>query len=422
MTTLSTKAVERAKWSGQRTELRDGTIAGLRLRLNRDGTKSWSLTFRTKVGNRQRRLTLGDFDTLGVAAAREAAREALTAVARGHDPADKKRDDRDAMTFRDLVQSYMTVAKGRKKSWQQDERYLLRVAEKWSARPVKEIRRVDVLHLIEAVPAPVAANRMKAALSGLFTRAIDLGIIEANPCWRVRSRTEVPRERVLTHDEIRALWQACESAKEIRRVDDEGSPAPFSGQVARLLQMLLVCGQRSGETAAMRWRDLELPADWQTDRRAVAWWQIPRTQTKNKRIHRVYLAPMALDILRECRRAAPESEYPFGRGPSGGRAHVGLRSRRAMPELARLGLFAEPAPTRHDLRRTCATGMRKAGVSSSSVAYVLGHHQREGGGSTHVYDRYDAAGEKQHALEVWEGALRQILIKGDSARVLTFSA
>jgi integrase len=262
----------------------------------------------------------------------------------------------------------------------------LRVAEKWSSRPVKEIRRVDIVHLLEAVAvtAPVAANRMKAALSGLFNRAIELGILEVNPCWRVRSRMEVPRERVLTHDEIRKLWTACESAKEIRRAEDEGNPAPFSGQVARLLQTLLVCGQRSGETAAMRWHDLEIPADWQTDRRAVAWWQIPREQTKNKRGHRVFLTTAAVELLRECKAAAPESEFVFGRGASGGRAHVGLRSRRAMPELARLGLFARAGSHAARFAANGRNGYASGGNHQDrSCAYV----ESQSAGGRSVYRR-----------------------------------
>ena len=67
------------------------------LRLSQSGRRSWVVMYRQ--GGRQRRLTLGVYPTLGLADARQAAKDALRAVAHGGDPAGEKKEGRKAATF-----------------------------------------------------------------------------------------------------------------------------------------------------------------------------------------------------------------------------------------------------------------------------------------------------------------------------------
>ncbi len=58
----------------------------------------------------------------------------------------------------------------------------------------------------------------------------------------------------------------------------------MTAPVARLLQMLLTCGQRSRETARMKWAHIELPHGWESNARlAGVWWEIPGSETKAER-------------------------------------------------------------------------------------------------------------------------------------------
>jgi integrase len=400
---LNARTLERLKPADATYFVSDGTVAGLQIAVHPTGRMIWSLRYR--VGKHQKRMTIGRYPALQLAAARKRANTELRKVDGGVDPADQKRADRTAMTFGELVTDYIKIAKGRKSSWQEDERYLTEAADAgWRHRRVKDIKRRDVIDLVEAKAssAAVAANRLQSALSVCFGRAVDLEIIEANPCWKLKKQREQSRERTLTPDEIVKLWQHCTD-----------NPTP----ITRLLRMILVTAQRSTETATMRWTDLELPDKWQdADSQAPgAWWTIPKT--KRGVPHRVWLTTLALDVLREARKATPDSQWVFA-STALPTTHVGDRSKKIMSALS-TELFATSA-TRHDLRRTASTQMRAAGVSRTDLAFVLNHALREGGAVTGTYDLYEGAAEKQAALECWTRTLGGIL-KAKPADVVPFA-
>jgi integrase len=52
--------------------------------------------------------------------------------------------------------------------------------------------------------SPVSANRAKALLSHVFSKAIEWGVVESNPCKVVRAFPERPRTRYVTDAEYRA--------------------------------------------------------------------------------------------------------------------------------------------------------------------------------------------------------------------------
>ena len=94
--------------------------------------------------------------------------------------------------------------------------------------------------------AAVQANRTLTRLRTFFGWAIANDLIEADPTAGVRKPAkEAPRDRVLTDDEIRALWDGTEQLGR-----------PF-GLVFRLM---LLTAQRESEVAGMRWSELDLDA------------------------------------------------------------------------------------------------------------------------------------------------------------------
>jgi integrase len=69
-------------------------------------------------------------------------------------------------------------------------------------------------------------------------------------------------------------------------------------------------------------------------------------------------------------------------------------------------LLGGPPWTIHDLRRTCATGMGKLGVSRFIIGRVLSHADRS---VTGIYDQHEYLAEKRHALESWAAYLRNLV-------------
>src|SRR5436853_409815 len=95
------------------------------------------------------------------------------------------------------------------------------VARQWVGyedvvRPVS-VRRSDVSNLLDDMVdrgTPVMARQTHAPIRKLFYWAVDRGTIDASPCARLPPPARAnERDRVLSDDELRAVWLACEALK-----------------------------------------------------------------------------------------------------------------------------------------------------------------------------------------------------------------
>src|SRR5207249_10041344 len=92
-------------------EIRDGhpKAYGLELRVFPSGEKRWAIRYRNANG-RQRRLTLGPYPLVplgGKNGARDKAEQSMLQVKNGQDPAEKKKERREADTVAEFAQVYM---------------------------------------------------------------------------------------------------------------------------------------------------------------------------------------------------------------------------------------------------------------------------------------------------------------------------
>ena len=346
---------------------------GVGLRVSNSGRKTWFVMYRSS--GRLRRLTLGTYPALSLADARSQATIAKHTVAQGEDPATKKQQARTAPTVAHLAEQYIDLyAKVRKKSWRDDERLLHKeVLPHWGHRKAYDVTRRDVIALLDRIVergAPILANRILALISKLFNWAISRDLLEHNPCYQVKAPSkENQRDRVLTDDEIRLVWDASKHL----------SPIP-SAQIS----MRLLTAQRGGELQTMRWEDLELD---------TGWWTIPAHITKNGLSHRVPLSAPVLEILHLLQADTADEQWVF---PSPKRQGQPLASMykpvRAIKELTGISFVL------HDLRRTAASNMTSMGISRLVVGKILNHAES---GVTRVYDRHSYDAEKREALEMW---------------------
>jgi integrase len=224
------------------------------------------------------------------------------------------------------------------------------VTPAWKHRAVTSITRGDVKQLLATIAAPVEANRTQALISKLFSYALDEEIITTHPCIRLKKHKEQSRDRVLTHEDIRTFWQACEDMPSTMR-------AAF--------RLRLVTGQRGREVVTMRWQGLDL---------TTGWWTIPSEYSKHTMPHRVPLSSLAVDMLKAIRVEADTyaQEHPQAK-PSvfvlqGSR---GKRQRRSASKA-----FTIPDFVPHDLRRTAATYMTSSGTPRLVVQKILNHAEQ----------------------------------------------
>jgi integrase len=368
---------------GKRYEVRDVLLPGLHLRVSASGSKVFYLSKR--VDHRMRRIKVGAWPILSLKDAREKARDILRLIELGEfDQDEPEIEEVHALTLKEVIPQFIELyAKLRTRDWKGSERVL----EKFSSlydRPINEIKRSDIVRVLDklvAEGAPTRANRALAAIKKLMNWCIDRGTVETSPVAHLKMPTkEVARERVLSADELRMCWHMAEA---------EGFP------FAPCVQLLMLTGQRRGEVSGMRWSELDLEN---------AIWTIPAKRAKNGSTHIVPLSPLAMQIIRSVPRYL-NSDFVFtttGRTPISGFGRLKDRLDTAF------GPDAEDWRI-HDLRRTVATNMAMLRVQPQVIEAVLNHKSGIVSGVAAIYNRHAYQDEKREALEAWSNRVRKIV-------------
>jgi integrase len=412
---LTDAAARALRPKADRYDVPDGRVPGLVLSVLPSGLKQWTLRYRTQ--GKRRRLILGefgDYPKLTLSKARETAEKHRPKIREGADPvADRAAAkaipvDTVAALAKDYVSKQVQVHHRRP---DEEERILnVYVLPAWKDRSVRGLTRRDVRTLVEPIAdrAPVMANRVLAVVRRMLNFGVRRDWIEANPASLIdKPGRENTRDRVLSDEELRALWALLQRfpathekqapGRKRARHDADGKPfCPISPALAAVQKVRLLTAQRGGEVVAMRWQDLDL-------RTPAAWWTIPGEIAKNGQPHRV---PLTADVVKIIKAQFPDGEP---KPDSHVFAHIGEsvkdRAKKAGASLSRVLEFEFRG---HDLRRTAATRMAEAGVPRLHISAVL-NHVEGGPTATRVYDRYSYDAEKRAALETWAKDLSRIL-------------
>lgn len=357
----------------------DEGLKGLAVKLNPGGSRNYLVQYRDQGGS-TRRVVIGKVGVVSLDDARKHARVLLSKVQTGTDPHAERmaRRAQAAITLEFVAEAYLrhAQAKLRPRSYEQVERHLNLHWQPLARLPVNAIKRADVaaqLQVLSAGGHRVNANRARSALSALFAWAVGEGIAETNPVIGTNKPAEErSRERVLTKDEIRAVWLGC-------RDDAYG----------RIVRLLLLTGQRRDEVGSLADAELDL---------AAAIWAIPSERTKNGLAHDVPLSAAVLETLAGQPRIEARG-LVFGLG-QGGFSGWSNSKARLDKRIAAAGL--EMPPWRiHDLRRTAATGMANLGVLPHVIEAVLNHVSGSRAGVAGIYNRASYSAEKRAALDLW---------------------
>ena len=192
-----------------------------------------------------------------------------------------------------------------------------------------------------------------------------------------RTPTERARSRILTDDEIRKLWAAC---------DEMGTFGDFT-------KMLLLTGQRRSKVAEMRWQDIDMEAGT---------WTISTSVREKGNAGQLPLPPLALEIIkRQPRLLGVDYIFPARGGNKPIKRLLGKR-KDTLDALTGMTDWCF-----HDLRRTARSLLSRAGVRPEIAERVLGHAMV---GVEGTYDRHPYADEKADALTRLAALVSTILI------------
>lgn len=411
---LTARAIEQAKPSAAAREIPDGMLPGLYLVVYPSGKKGWAVRYRHN--GKPRKLTLEPYPVLELAAAREKARDAILLAKRGGDPAGDKKlakaaarrgDGADRDLFCNVVADFVKRHASKNRSGPETERLFEReVLPRWADRRIQEITKRDVIELLDGIVDSgrgTTANRTLAAVRKLFNWTLERDILAASPCAGVKPpAAETSRERVLSDDEIRWLWKACDAIG-----------YPFGP----LVKLLLVTAQREEEVGRATYAELSLSGPEPS-------WLIPAARAKNGREQLVPLSPLAVQIIGGLRRIASKPGYLFtttGDTPVSGYSRAKRILDREMARIAEeeAGEPVEiPSWTFHDLRRTAATGLQRLGQPIHVVEAILNHKSGTVRGVAAIYSRYAYGPEKAAALTAWARFLESLLSDAPASNVV----
>lgn len=398
---LTDKSIRSLMPRAQRYDVSDGNSNGLRIRVQPNGRKVFTVVYRSKSGKFIRE-TLGEYGLLDLATARRKAEDVRRSDLLNGGP---------KLTFKIAAEKFLKLyseRRNRPSTIEGNKRLLNKhFMPEWADRDVRTITKKDVVRVLDdiAKDAPSSADHALSVVRKLFYWLETRGDIERCPASRLpKYGTNEPRDRVLNLAEIAAVWKAA-----------DGEAYPFGWAT----QLLLLTGQRPSEVVELSWS--ELIADeassspvTMTPERATAFthWHLPAQRAKNKIANLIPLTASASALIEKIRIRHHEigikSPYLFPNERELLRPMLATTQKRErIRNKARI-----PHWTLHDLRRTVRTGLARLKVSAEVAERLLNHVPSI---VRRTYDLHSYEPEKLDALRKWERYLKPILDEGRSA-------
>ena len=153
----------------------------------------------------------------------------------------------------------------------------------FGSRAIRTVTRAEIQAFVNGFDAPSTARQCRVVFQRLFTFARWLELVDVDPSRFVQVDSFKPRDRVLTDDELRAIWRAFAQPSAVDGVS-------VSRAVSLAVRLIAVTLQRRAEVIGIDTRELDLDA---------MTWTIPAERTKNHRTHVVPLSGIAAELIKQ---------------------------------------------------------------------------------------------------------------------------
>ena len=256
-------------------KLRDG--GGLYLVVRRSGEKLWQ--YRFKVGGKENTHSIGAYDdgAISLARARELRDDARGLVREGKNPNAERKREREAnvraellkkeSSFRAAFESWMkATASGLSASTvSQRRREIEQHAGALLSMSILDITRPDIVRVLTPLEEriPETARNLRQHVTAIFEKAIDDGLLTANPCpTRRRIKRNPPRQHpALMGKAFKAFLIALRGDKTAEL------------KCVMAMELLVLTAGRKIEVTGARWSEIDLEE---------ALWEVPEERMKER--------------------------------------------------------------------------------------------------------------------------------------------
>jgi integrase len=410
-------------------EYRKADGEGLFLRVRPSGAKSWLFCFRLGSDRTWLQMTLGSLKDVSLKEARDFIKPYRKLVSEGIDPRTvkvaTKAENIRAITMQTLFDAWIEhlhLAKEVTTTWvkRHQDRWRLHLEKSLGGILAKDVTRAHLAAALDMMMRKGIREETRKALTTL-NLMLDYGLkrhyLDQNPARILKPKDFAatagrPRERVLSLQELRALWGALDQACTLKRGNDK-TPALTLVTVAAI-KLLILTGARRSEVAGMRWGELRLDQGI---------WHLPSDRTTNRQAHTIYLSSLAVELIQALQPLSGDMPYVFCcRGET---THIhqdtltgviyrlrGSAKAKHIKSIDAYPLADIPAFSIHDLRRTAATSWGEyLKVTPHVIERMLNHQPQNKLIAT--YQRAGYADEQKSAWSDWGKLIEHQLTQRD---------
>lgn len=354
----------------------DDELPGFGLRVFASGKRSYLIQYR--AAGRTRRYTIGLHGIWTAETARQEAKVQLGRVAQGDNPSEERLLDHQALTVKELCAMYLKdldagliLGKGGrpKKTTTiitDTGRIHRHITPLIGNRRVKDLTKTDITKVMKDIMAGKTAVSVKTKklrgkavvtggagtatrtiglLGGIFTYAMEAGIITTNPAHGIRKPKDNVRDRRLTEAEYRILGEILRAAAE----------NPKFTMTVDVIRQIALTGCRRSEIIGLMWREADTDASC-----------LRLTDSKEG----ASVRPVGLSVVEylEERRKTSTGSYVFP-GQDEDKAFGSFPNH--WKQIFRTSQLADVTP--HVLRHSFASIANDLGFTEVTIAALVGH-------------------------------------------------
>lgn len=374
---------------------------GLYIEVFPNGSKLWR--FKYRIGGTEKRMALGAYPEIPLAAARRKRDDARALLAEQSDPSvARKREKLQAKmnadnSFEVIAGEFIaTKLAGERRSdatlvkarWFLD---LLRPSI--GKRPITDIEAMEVMEPLKALERKghhETARRVRAFASRVFRFAVASGRAKLDPA--------APLSGALISPRVKHHAAILESPKlgELLRAIDSFNGSALTRLALRIAPHVFV---RPGELRHAEWSEFDI---------AGAVWNVPAGKMKARRPHAVPLSAQVLDLLAELRELTGAGRYLF---PSMQTRLRPMSENTVNVAFRRMG-FGKDEVTGHGLRSTASTLLNESGHwHPDAIERALAHGDSDVTRGT--YNRGTYWEERVRMAQWWSDCLDSLRAGGD---------